>query len=130
MMVELVAKSGALQIAIGAWLGWANFAFLRGASRIGPLRDRRRTMQAHLDFLMMGTMSLALSAIGDFMGVDDWYLVLIIIGSWMNPSAFLFLAVVDDFEENHPQLSGMLPLAGFVALTVGWTWAAIDFVGR
>jgi hypothetical protein len=98
-MTTLV-KIGFCELALGAVLGWGVVARLERPqllTRIGIVAPRR-ILQAHLDYIMMG---IILVAIGLAFGhLSAWIAVPLVFGTWMNPTLFLFEAWGDAVERN------------------------------
>ncbi len=116
--------SGLVQLTVAVWLGWAVFGFVLGRETVGPFTDRRRTLQCHLDNIMMGTIQLALAGAIDQLPTVPT--VLILIGSWLNPQFFLVMSVKPDLSPRvQAAVVQPLVLASFATLSIGYPWLAL-----
>jgi Ca2+/Na+ antiporter len=90
--MNVVVQVGLVLLAVGALSGWAvmlKVAF-PGVLRRAGVRSPRRLLQAHIDFVMMGVILIAVgTALPD---LATWIRVLLIAGTIVNPSLFLPLA--------------------------------------
>lgn len=120
--MSVLVRVGLFELAFGALLGWAmvgNLAAPQLMERLGIVSPRR-ILQAHLDYVMMG---LILIAVGLALpGPATWIAVLVIVGTLLNPTLFLPLA----FNE---KLAKTLAFQGvsfvsFLAVSVGLVAAA------
>ena len=116
-MSALVA-AGALSLAAGAVAGWPLAMVSQGDGGRGRLRLRepKRLLQVHLDWIMMGTLLLALAA-----AVPDlpaWTAALVVVGAVLNPLLFVPLAVVGAEVRRHP-LYRVVGVVSFTAMSVG-----------
>ncbi|GAA2562456.1 hypothetical protein [Mycolicibacterium diernhoferi] len=120
--MSVLVRVGLFELAFGALLGWAmvgNLAAPQLMERLGIVSPRR-ILQAHLDYVMMG---LILIAVGLALpGLATWIAVLVIVGTLLNPTLFLPLA----FNE---KLAKTLAFQGvsfvsFLAVSVGLVAAA------
>jgi hypothetical protein len=98
--VSTLTRIGFCELALGAVLGWGVVARLERPellTRIGIVAPRR-VLQAHLDYIMMG---LILIAVGLALGhLTAWIAVPLVFGTLMNPTLFLLEAWGDAVERN------------------------------
>ena len=89
--METLTKVGLAELAVGGIAGWAVVVSMESQwlERIG-VRAPRRILQAHLDFILMG---LILVAVGLALpSLPSWIAVVLAIGTWVNPLLFVPLA--------------------------------------
>ena len=120
--MSVLVRVGLFELAFGALLGWAmvgNLAAPQLMTRIGIISPRR-ILQAHLDYVMMG---LILIAVGLALpALATWIAVLVIGGTLLNPTLFLPLA----FNERLAKTRGFqgVSAVSFLATSVGLVAAA------
>lgn len=120
--MSVLVRVGLFELAFGALLGWAmvgNLAAPQLMTRIGIISPRR-ILQAHLDYVMMG---LILIAVGLALpALASWIAVLVIGGTLLNPTLFLPLA----FNERLAKTRGFqgVSAVSFLATSVGLVAAA------
>jgi hypothetical protein len=126
--VATLAKIGFCELALGAVLGWAVVVRLERPAllaRIGIVAPRR-ILQAHLDYIMMG---IILVAVGLAFGhLSAWIAVPLVFGTWMNPTLFLFEAWGDPVERNRAFRA--LALLSLTATSASLVAVAVDALGR
>jgi hypothetical protein len=87
--VDVLTRIGLVELALGAVLGWAVAGQMTApavAERLG-VRAPRRILQAHLDYVIMG---LILIAVGLALpGLPVWLVVVLVVGTWVNPTLFV-----------------------------------------
>jgi hypothetical protein len=89
-------------------------------TRIG-IKSPRRLMQAHLDYVMMGLIAIAVGlALPDLAG---WAKALLLVGTWVNPTLFLPLAFSDDLQG--ATVYRIVTVASFVAMSTAMVAAAV-----
>ncbi len=125
-MNDVVVASGLIQLTVAVWMGWAMFGFVLGKESVGPFKDKRRTLQCHLDNIMMGTIQMALAGAIDQLPTVPT--VLILIGSWLNPQFFLLMAIKPDLSPRIQAFVNPLVLASFVTLSIGYPWLTMSTV--
>ncbi|MDO9409818.1 hypothetical protein [Patulibacter sp.] len=90
--MNVVVQVGLVLLAVGALSGWAvmlKVAFPDVLRRAG-VQSPRRLLQAHIDFIVMGVILIAVgTALPD---LATWNRVLLIVGTIVNPALFLPLA--------------------------------------
>ncbi|WP_018334109.1 hypothetical protein [Actinomycetospora chiangmaiensis] len=90
--MDVLTRIGLVELAFGAVLGWAVAATMitpQLVERAG-VRKPRRILQAHLDYVIMGIILIAVGLAVP--GLPTWLTVAIVIGTWLNPTLFLPLA--------------------------------------
>lgn len=96
--MNVVVQVGLILLAVGALLGWAvmlRVAFPDVLRRAG-IRSPRRLLQAHIDYVVMGVILIAVgTALPD---LATWNRVLLIAGTIVNPLLFLPLAWREEFS--------------------------------
>jgi len=120
---RLLRASGMTELAVGALLGWPYSLAVSSptkAARLG-VRSADRLRQAHLDFVLMG----ALSVLDSFAvpGVPGQVAGLAVAGTWLNPGVFLVLAA----RPNAAERAGFRAAIGgsFAAATAARVAAAV-----
>ena len=90
--MDVLTRIGLVELAFGAVLGWAVAATMitpQLVERAG-VRTPRRILQAHLDYVIMGIILIAVGLAVP--GLPTWLAVAIVVGTWLNPTLFLPLA--------------------------------------
>ncbi|MUM19599.1 hypothetical protein FZI91_21185 [Mycobacterium sp. CBMA271] len=94
--MNFVVRAGLIELAFGALLGWAvaaNFLAPQVIQRIGVVNGRR-ILQAHLDYIMMGILLIAVGlAVPD---LPRWLAGVVVFGAVLNPTLFLPMAFKED----------------------------------
>lgn len=94
--MSTLARFGLAELAFGATLGWLVTMWRmepESLRRFG-ITSPRRVLQAHLDYLMMGTILLAVNTVaGD---VATVFRAALIAGTIVNPGMFLVMAFRED----------------------------------
>ena len=121
--MPLLSALGLISLAAGALSGWLVLAateqgaWLRAHGVPAPARFR----QAHLDWVMMGLILIAVQTVAP--GMPDWIRAAIAFGTIVNPLLFLPLAFRPDAKD-HPLYKGVA-IVSFTALSVGLPALAI-----
>ena len=122
--MSILVRIGLFELAFGALLGWAiagNLAAPHLIKRIGIVSPRR-LMQAHLDYIMMG---LILIAVGLALpALATWNVALVIVGTLLNPTLFLPLAFSDTLARTRTFQA--VSVVSFLATSVGLVAAAVS----
>ena len=121
--MSFLVKFGLVLLAVGAWTGWvvaAQLALPRLVERLG-IREPRRLLQLHLDYVIMGVLVIAVGAV--LPGLPVWIQSTIVVGTVLNPLLFLPMAF-------SPTVSGtrwfrLASVASFLCVTAGLTGAAV-----
>ena len=90
--MDVLTRIGLVELAFGAMLGWAVAATMitpQLVERAG-VRKPRRILQAHLDYVIMGIILIAVGLAVP--GLPAWLAAVIVVGTWMNPTLFVPLA--------------------------------------
>jgi len=121
--MDLLIQVGLIELAIAALLGWAMVireekpAWLTRIGIVAPHRVR----QVHLDYVMMGLISIAVGlAIPD---IPDLAAGLLIFGTFMNPLLFVPPAFSKEVDQKLWYRS--LSVFSFLTMSVALVWAAI-----
>lgn len=126
--MDTLVEIGFCELALGAVLGWGVVARLERPellSRIG-IAAPRRILQAHLDYIMMG---LILIAVGLALGrLTPWIAVPLVFGTWMNPTLFLLEAWGDAVERNAAFRA--IAALSLTATSASLVAVAVDALGR
>lgn len=122
--MSVLVQIGLFELAFGALLGWAvagNLLAPELIKRIGIVNPRR-IMQAHLDFIMMGVILIAVGLA--LPALATWIAVLVIIGTLLNPALFLPMAFSDTVAGTRG--FQVVSIVSFVATSVGLVGAAVS----
>ncbi len=121
--MAFLVKFGLILLAVGAWTGWIVAAQLAMPQLFERLRIRepRRLLQLHLDYVIMGVLVIAVGAVLPDLPV--WVQVLIVIGTVLNPLLFLPLAFGPRASE--ALWFRLISVASFACVTAGLTAAAV-----
>ena len=121
--MDLLVQIGLIELAIAALLGWAMLVRMEKPEwlkRIGVIQPHR-VLQVHLDYVMMGLISIAVGlALPD---IPDAAAYLLIFGTVMNP--FLFVPLAFSMEVDQKLWYRTLSVISFLAMSVSLVWAAI-----
>ena len=122
--MSVLVQIGLFELAFGALLGWAvagNLLAPEAIKRLGIVSPRR-IMQAHLDYIMMGVILIAVGLALPQLTV--WIATLVVLGTLLNPTLFLPMA----FSEKAASTTVFkgISLLSFVATSVGLVGAAVS----
>ncbi len=122
--MNLVVRIGLAELAFGAMMGWmvaANFLAPHVLKRIG-VTNGRRLLQAHLDYIMMGILLIAVGLAVP--GMPGWLATVVVFGALLNPTLFLPMA----FKENIASTPGFkaATFISFVAMSGGLVVVALQ----
>ncbi|TDZ80477.1 hypothetical protein [Mycobacteroides salmoniphilum] len=122
--MNLVVRIGLIELAFGAMMGWmvaANFLAPQVLKRIG-VTNGRRLLQAHLDYIMMGILLIAVGLAVP--GMPGWLATVVVFGALLNPTLFLPMA----FKENITSTPGFkaATFISFVAMSGGLVVVALQ----
>ncbi|MFA4084846.1 hypothetical protein [Mycobacteroides salmoniphilum] len=122
--MNLVVRIGLIELAFGAMMGWtvaANFLAPQLLKRIG-VTNGRRFLQAHLDYIMMGILLIAVGLAVP--GMPGWLTAIVVFGALLNPTLFLPMA----FKENITSSTGFkaATFVSFVAMSGGLVVVALQ----
>jgi hypothetical protein len=92
MEVNWVVQAGAVELALGALSGWVVTLSVDKPEvlRRAGVRAMGRIRQAHLDYIIMGVILIAVGLAAP--GLPRLWQVLLVVGAWVNPTLFLPLA--------------------------------------
>lgn len=111
--MSALARFGLAELAFGATLGWLVAMWRSQPEALVRLRitSPRRVLQCHLDYLMMGTILLAVNTVAGDVAVG--LRVALVAGTIVNPGIFLLMA----FSEDVVKKAGiqLLTVASFIA---------------
>lgn len=122
--MSVLVQIGLFELAFGALLGWAvagNLIAPELMNRIGIVNPRR-IMQAHLDYIMMGVILIAVGLA--LPALATWIAVLLVVGTLLNPTLFLPMAFSD--KAAGTRLFKSVSIGSFVATSVGLVAAAVS----
>jgi hydroxylaminobenzene mutase len=121
--VDLLVQVGLIELAVAALLGWAMVVREEKPEwlkKIGVVQPRR-ILQIHLDYVMMGLISIAVGlAIPD---IPDAAVALLIFGTVMNPLLFIPPAFIPHVDKR--LWYRVLSAISFLAMSVALVWAAV-----
>ena len=128
MDVNWVVQAGAVELAFGALSGWIMTLMVERPDvlqRAGVVA-MARVRQAHLDYIIMGVILIALGLAAP--GLDRVWQVLLVVGAWVNPTLFVPLAFRPDTQKAlvYRAITG----ASFVCMSAGTVAAAVYLLGR
>ncbi len=112
-----------MELAFGALSGWLMVIVVDQPERLtrAGVKAPGRIRQAHLDFILMGILLIAVGlAVPELATV--WQ-VLLVASAWVNPAMFLPLAINPDVRQ-HAAYRG-LALLSFLAMSAGTVAAAV-----
>ena len=121
--MNVLVRVGLWLLAVGAVSGWLvmlRVAFPAILTRLG-VTSPRRVLQAHIDFIVMGVILIAVGlALPDLAG---WNRALLIFGAVVNPALFVPLAFRERFADAVPYR--VITVVSFSAMSIGAVGAAV-----
>jgi len=126
--VAILVKIGLCELAVAGLFGWLIVIRLERPAWLtrAGVESPRRVMQAHLDFVTMG---LILVAVGVAVpGLSTWIAAALAFGALVNPSLFLPLAFDEAMAKRLPYRT--ITLLSFVAMSGSLVAVAITALGR
>ncbi|AMU19769.1 hypothetical protein [Mycobacteroides abscessus] len=122
--MTIVVRIGLAELALGALLGWvvaANFLAPQLLRRAG-VTNGRRFLQAHLDYIIMGILLIAVGlAVPDLPG---WLAAVVAYGALLNPTLFLPMAFKQNVTSNTS--FQVATFTSFVAMSGGLVLVAVQ----
>lgn len=126
-MKDTLITSAFAELTFAVLLGWPVYAFRSGRTKVGPFHSRKRLLQAHLDYLFMALLQLAVAAVHPAIPpIAGWLLA---VGSWANPTLFLLGGIVSHEREREAS-SIAITMASFALLTVAYPWLLYAWLTR
>src|SRR5205809_7241520 len=121
--VSWVTQAGAVELAFGAVSGWliALSVDKPEALKRRGVRAIPRLRQAHLDYIIMGVILIAVGLAAP--GLPTLWQVLLVTGAWVNPTLFIPLAF-DPAAQQHPAYRSVT-FASFTCMSTGAVAAAV-----
>lgn len=121
--MSTITRVGLIELAFGAMLGWTLVLQLAGpdlARRLGIIAPRR-LLQAHIDFIMMGLILVAIGLAAP--DLPTWLAAIVVFGTWLNPALFLPLAWREDLTRTIGYR--VISVASFLATSGGLIAVAV-----
>ncbi|SHQ36391.1 Uncharacterised protein [Mycobacteroides abscessus subsp. bolletii] len=122
--MTIVVRIGLAELALGALLGWvvaANFLAPQLLRKAG-VTNGRRFLQAHLDYIIMGILLIAVGlAVPDLPG---WLAAVVAYGALLNPTLFLPMAFKQNVTSNTS--FQVATFTSFVAMSGGLVLVAVQ----
>lgn len=127
MELSWVAQVGTVELAFGALSGWimALVVDTPDVVRRAGVRSMARIRQAHLDYIIMGVILIALGLA--LPGLPRVWQVLLVAGAWVNPTLFLPLAFRPEAQK--ALWYRAVTFASFVSMSAGTVAAAVWALG-
>lgn len=125
-MANVLLATALISISLGALSGFAVLAavdypaMLRAFGVVSPMRLR----QAHLDWIIMGTV-MAVTALA-VPQIPDWAAALVIFGGVVNPLTFVPMAFSSTVDST--KAFRWVSFISFVSLTTGLIAATVEFI--
>jgi len=123
MSLSWVAQAGLVELAFGALSGWLMVVLVdqpEVLTRAG-VKAPGRIRQAHLDYIIMGILLIAVGVAVPELGT--LWQVLVVTAAWLNPTLFLPLAFNPEFRQARAY-RGLATLS-FLAMSSGTVAAAV-----
>jgi hypothetical protein len=121
--VNVLVQTGLVLLAVGALSGWVvmlKIAF-PGVLRRAGITSPRRLLQAHIDFIVMAVILIAVgTALPD---LATWNRVLLIFGTIVNPALFLPLAWKESIADTLAYRA--ITVVSFSAMSIATVGAAV-----
>jgi len=126
--MPFLVKAGLVELALGGLSGWLVVITLERPEWLRRARVQHppRLRQAHLDWIMMGTILVAVGAAVP--GIPDVIAALVVFGAYVNPALFLPLAF--DADTAGRAAFRALTAVSFLAMSGGLTALAVHGLTR
>ena len=123
-----VVQAGAVELALGALSGWVMTAAVDRPDllRRAGVKAMARIRQAHLDYIIMGVILIALGLAAP--GLPRVWQVLLVAGAWVNPTLFVPLAFNPDTQRALPFRT--ITVLSFLSMSAGTVAAAVYLLTR
>ena len=126
-MKEILITSALAELTFAVVLGWPLNMFRMGRKKVGPFHSGKRLLQAHLDYIFMAFLQMAVAAVlPTIPPIAGW---LLIVGSWTNPTLFLLGGIVPPERERSPS-SVVFTMGSFALLTIAYPWLLYAWLTR
>ncbi len=121
--VSWVVQAGAVELAFGALSGWVIVLSLErpDALKRAGVRAIPRLRQAHLDYIIMGTILIAAGLAAP--GLAPVWQALLVTGAWVNPTLFVVVAFRPEATDNDAYRG--LSVASFTCMSAGTVAVAV-----
>ena len=128
MDVNWVVQAGAVELAFGALSGWIMTLMVERPEvlRRAGVKAMARVRQAHLDYIIMGVILIALGLAAP--GLDRVWQVLLVVGAWVNPTLFVPLAFRPETQKVFAYR--FITALSFICMSAGTVAAAVYLLGR
>jgi hypothetical protein len=126
-MKELLTTSALAELTLAVLLGWPLNMFRSGRLTVGPFRNMRRLLQAHLDYIFMAFAQMGVATVHPAIPLGAGWLL--VVGSWTNPTMFLLGGILSAEQQQKPG-SIALTMASFALLTVAYPWLLYAWLTR
>jgi len=120
-MQDTLISSALIQLSIAVFLGWPLVFLYAGSKSVGPLKNAKRLLQAHIDNILMGILQLAIAAAHPAIPIAAGWLL--VAGAWINPQLFLVQAMYPE-KTLAQKSSRRLASVSFLLLTIAFPWLA------
>jgi len=127
--MPLLIKLGICELAVGVLSGWAMIAIVEKPEALKQLGVRQlgRIRQTHLDWLMQGTILVAIGA--GVSSIPTWIGILLVLGAYIAPLTLGVLAFRPELQKGSLVYKG-LTTAILIGFTVAWVALAVTVLGR
>jgi len=121
--MDLLIQVGLIELAVAALLGWAVVIRTEKPEwlkRIGVVQPHR-VLQIHIDFILMGLISIAVGVV--LPDIPDLAAYLLIFGTLVNPLLFVPLAFSKTADGSIAYRA--ISIVSFLSISIALVWAAI-----
>lgn len=126
--MSTVSKIGLCELAFAGLTGWVVLAVTEARDWMVAhgVRSPRRIMQAHLDYIMMGTILIAVGAV--LRPMPTAVGIPLVFGALMNPTLFVPQAFSDTVKQR--RIFGLVAALSLVSMSGSLVAAAVVALGR